>query len=90
MAGMNKTVIELPAGIDAALGVVAERTGRTCPDLVIEALLAFLDEQQRADETLIYPLPLSIGIIADAEVSGANFEDWLEANWRPEEDWGRE
>ena len=87
---MNKMVVELPAGIDAALAHIAERTGRSCPDLVIEALLGFLGEQRRTDPSLDYPLPLSVGIIADAEVTSENLEDWLKANWRPEEDWGRE
>lgn len=87
---MNKMVVELPAGIDAALGHIAERTGRSCPDLVIEALFAFLDEQQRTDPSLDYPLPLSVGIASNPELNARDIDEWLAQNWDPEADWRRE
>jgi len=47
--------------------------------------------QERAQRPEIPPWwPKSIGMGVDFGVSAADSEDWLLANWRPEDDWGLE
>ena len=84
---MESTVIDLPRELREALDDVATRTGQSRAEIIQEALLDFLRRQRRLDADPGWPR--SIGMIDDAEVSSADLEDWLEANWRPEEDRGR-
>ena len=72
-----ETVISLPADVRGALTEEADRTGRSEAELILEALRAYLGRQDRS-------LPHSFGMDADPELSGADSEDWLRANWRPD------
>ena len=70
------TVIDFPDDVRAALADEADRTGRDEADLILAALRLYLRLQDR-------PIPRSFGIHADPDLSGADSEDWLRANWRP-------
>ncbi len=59
-----------------ALVALAEKTGRSPDELIAEVLRDFLD---LTDATT----PISFGIYADPDLSGADSEDWLRENWRP-------
>jgi metal-responsive CopG/Arc/MetJ family transcriptional regulator len=78
---MNAT-IELPSALYDFIVRLSQEAGRSESDLILDALYAYLRER---DESW----PRSIGMVEDAELSGADIEDWLKANWRPEDDWGR-
>jgi len=77
-----KTTLELPPELSEELARRVATTGRSESDLIIEALLAYL---RMTDENW----PRSIGMGDDPEINAAEYEDWLKANWRPEDDWGR-
>ena len=87
MSAMETTTLELPIDIGRELDEIAERTGRSRTDLIHAALRDFLDRQHQGDPDPGWPR--SIGMIDDPEVNSENLEDWLQANWRPEDDWGR-
>ena len=59
-----------------ALAALAEKTGRSPDELIAEALRDYLDQTGEA-------IPISFGIYADPDLSGADSEDWLRENWRP-------
>ena len=80
---MATTTIELPPDVQRELEALARRTGRTEAEVIIEAVERHLQAEQR-------PHPKSFGIAEDPELSGADSEDWLKANWRPEDDWRSE
>ena len=69
------TVIDLPDDVRAALADEADRTGRDEADLILAALRLYLRLQDRS-------IPRSFGMHADPNLSGADSEDWLRANWR--------
>ena len=62
--------VELPDAVGQALSDLAHKTGRSPDELIAEALLDYLD--QTATTT-----PISFGIFADPDISGADSEDWL-------------
>ena len=74
---MEKTTLDLPIELHRKLEAVAARTGRPESALIVEALELFLARWQR-------PMPRSIGMGHDPDLSGEDVEDWLKANWRPE------
>lgn len=74
---MQKTTLYLTEDIQRGLKETARRTGRSEAELVREALTLYLGQQAR-------PWPKSIGIVSDPELSGADSEDWLRANWKPD------
>ena len=80
---MATTTIELPPDVQRELEALARRTGRTEAEVIIEAVERHLQAEQR-------PRPKSFGIAEDPELSGTDSEDWLKANWRPEDDWRSE
>jgi predicted transcriptional regulator len=84
---MVTITLQLPDEVRQALDEIAERTGRSRTDLIHDAVRDYLvySDQVRDDPGL----PRSAGMIEDAGVTAEGFEDWLKANWRPEEDWGR-
>ncbi len=73
---MVKTTLYLPPELREELRETARRTRRPQAELIREALRAYLKQQGR-------PLPRSIGIADNPDVSGADAEEWLEAHWRP-------
>lgn len=73
---MEKTTVYLPADLRGWLREESRRTGRTQAELMREALEAYAARRPR-------PLPTSIGLGSDPELSGADVEDWLRDNWRP-------
>ena len=75
MLPVKKTTLYLPAETQRRLRDAARRTRRPQAELVREALDRYLLEEP--------PLPRSIGIFADDELTGAGSEDWLRKNWRP-------
>ncbi len=77
------TTIELPPDVQRKLEALARRTGRTEAEVIVEAIDRYLQGQRR-------PRPKSFGIAEHPKLSGAESEDWLKANWRPEDDWQRE
>lgn len=70
-----EVVVRLPDAVGDALSALAEKTGRSRDELIAEAIRDYLDED--AADT-----PRSFGIYADPELSAADAEDWLRANWR--------
>jgi predicted transcriptional regulator len=71
-----EVTVRLPDGVGHALSDLADRTGRSPDELIAEALLDYLDQTATAT-------PISFGIYADPELSGAEADDWLRENWRP-------
>ena len=82
MSMMSKTTLYLPADLQAGFRALARRLGRPQAALMREALHDYLNQQE--------PPPLrSMGVLKQYDVQAAESEDWLLANWRPDEDWGR-
>jgi len=77
--------LDLPADLEHDLADLAARTGKPEDELILDALRAFLDRSQRPSWW-----PRSVGMMGDLGIAAADSEDWLLANWRPEEDWGLE
>jgi hypothetical protein len=71
-----EVLVRLPDAVGDALAALAEKTGRSPDELIAEALLDYLGEVGTAT-------PRSFGLYADPEISGADAEDLLRANWRP-------
>jgi hypothetical protein len=69
-------VVHLPDSIGEILTSEAARTGRAADELIAEALRDYLGEPGSN-------VPQSFGVYDDPELSGADSEDWLRANWRP-------
>ncbi|NUR78667.1 MAG: CopG family transcriptional regulator [Thermoleophilia bacterium] len=72
---MEKTTLYLPADLQRALQEQARRSGRPQAELVREALRRYL-------EGAAAPRPRSLGLGADAELSGRESETWLQQHWR--------
>lgn len=70
--------IKLPQDVRRDLDALAQRTGRTEAEVVLDAVERHLAAEAR-------PRPKAIGVYSDPEVTGENHEDWLAANWKP--DW---
>lgn len=80
---MQKTTIYLPEELHARIKAAARQEGRPQADLIRDTLKARFAQRER-------PILRLIGIDSDPELSSENIEDWLAANWRPEEEWGHE
>jgi plasmid stability protein len=78
VCGMDKTTLYLPTELHLALRERSRRTGRPQAEVIREALQVYLREH---DER---PMPRSIGIANDSELSGADAEDWFRAHFQPE------
>jgi predicted transcriptional regulator len=77
-ADMDKTTIYLPIDLDADLTDIAQRSGRARTEVIQDALIAYLAQQKRL-------LPKTFGIVSSGKVQGADIEQWLAENWKP--DW---
>lgn len=84
---METTTLELPTEMRIALDEIAERSGRSRSALIHEAIHSFLRQQAQRSEDPDWPR--SIGMGATDVPQAADIDDWLAANWRPEDDWGR-
>lgn len=73
---MNKTTLYLPRETHRRLRDAADRLHRAQADIVREALDRYLEAEEA-------PIPRSIGLGSDPDVTGAGSEDWLRQNWRP-------
>ncbi len=71
-----EVTVKIPADLHAALADLSGRMGASQEVLVREAIEQFVIERQRS-------WPRSIGMMSDPELSGADSEDWLIANWDP-------
>lgn len=74
MAVVEKTTLYLPADLQRALQEQARRSGRPQAELVRQALRDYL-------EAAASPRPRSLGLGADAKLSGRESESWLERQW---------
>ena len=72
---MQKTTLYLPADLKLRLTQESRRTGRPQAEIVRRALEAYLGRTPR-------PLPKSIGLGSDPELSGVDVDDWLQDHWR--------
>lgn len=75
---MDKTTLYLPTELHIALREASRRMGRPQAEIIREALQSYLQEHGNR------PMPRSIGIANDPELSGADAEDWYRANFRHE------
>lgn len=75
---MTRMTVRLPRALYAELKAIARRSGRPTAEVMREALAIYLAEQERR-------WPRTIGIVESGAVSGADSEDWLRENWKP--DW---
>ena len=81
---MGKTTVYLPTELSLAIKAISRRTGRSQAAIIREALQDYVDRQEP-------PHLLSLGIVTeDIGLQAADVEAWLAANWRPDEEWGRE
>jgi plasmid stability protein len=78
LCDMDKTTLYLPTELRIALRERSRRMGRPQAEVIREALQAYLHEHEGR------PMPRSIGIGSDPELSGADAEDWLRAHFPPE------
>ena len=77
---MEKTTLYLPRELHVAIRVLARRRGRSQAAVIRDALQDYVERSE--------PVPLvSLGAGADPNLSGADVEEWLAANWHPEADW---
>jgi hypothetical protein len=74
---MATATFELPDDLARMLEEAADSSGRTCDEIVAEALRDHLRHPASRG-------PTSIGAYADPELSGADSEDWLRDHWRPD------
>jgi predicted transcriptional regulator len=75
---MEKTTVCLQKELRVALKDIARRTGRPQAALIRDAIATYVAQQER-------PWPKTIGMGESGIVSGADSEDWLRENWKP--DW---
>jgi metal-responsive CopG/Arc/MetJ family transcriptional regulator len=75
---MDKTTLYLPTELHIALREASRRMGRPQAEVIREALQTYLQEHAGR------PMPRSIGIANDPELSGTDAEDWYRANFRHE------
>ena len=83
---MNTTTVEVPTNLGRALDEMAERTGRPLADLVQEALREYLLRRDPPQEDPDFPRSIGMG---ESDLQAADIDEWLAANWRPADDWGR-
>jgi hypothetical protein len=75
---MDKATLYLPTELHIALREASRRMGRPQAEVIREALQTYLQEHAAR------PMPRSIGMGSDPELSGADSEDWLRAHFPPE------
>jgi hypothetical protein len=86
-----ETVVRLPRDLRDALRAVAAREGRDEGDVMRDAFSDYVRRNRRdIDPEGARLLPRSIGIASDPDLSSEDVEEWLKANWRPEEEWRAE
>ncbi len=73
---MEKTTLYLPTELHLALKEFSRRTGQPQAAVIREALQNHIAQQAR-------PLPRSIGLGENEDVSAEESEAWLEAHWSP-------
>lgn len=71
---MEKTTIYLPENLHRALKEAARAEKKAQAEVIRKALEEYLDRRER-------PRLRSVGIGEDRELSGADSEDWLNAEW---------
>ena len=72
---MEKTTIYLPVELHRALKEAARSEKKAQAEVLRRALEEYLERRER-------PRLRSVGIGEDKELSGADSEDWLRAEWR--------
>lgn len=75
---MEKTTVYIPIEIKLSLKASAKRQGFSEAHVIREALAAYIAAEPRE-------LPSVFGSVEDGTFSAANYETWLEENWKP--DW---
>jgi hypothetical protein len=71
---MQKTTVYLSSGLHRALKEAARAEKKPQAEVLRKALEEYLERAEN-------PLPLSLGLGEDEELSGAGSEAWLEAEW---------
>jgi metal-responsive CopG/Arc/MetJ family transcriptional regulator len=71
---MEKTAVYLPSHLLRALREAARSEKKVQAEVLRRALEEYLERRER-------PRLSSVGIGEDAELSGAESEDWLRAEW---------
>jgi hypothetical protein len=74
---MEKTTLYLTSDTQRRLRDAARTTGRPQAELVREAIERYLEDEKP-------PLPRSVGMGSDEELTAANSEEWLRRHWQPE------
>jgi hypothetical protein len=74
LINMEKTTVYLPAHLQRALKEAARSEKRSQAEVLRSALEDYLARRES-------PRLRSVGIGADRELSGAESEDWLRAEW---------
>lgn len=74
---MKKTTLYIPNELAITVSATAKRTGTSEAALIREAIATYV-------ATMDQPLPTSIGSVSVEGVHGADTEEWLLENWRPE------
>jgi Arc/MetJ-type ribon-helix-helix transcriptional regulator len=74
LIAMEKTTVYLPSHLQRALKEAARSENRAQAEVLRKALEEYLERRGR-------PRLRSIGIGEDAELSGAESEDWLRDEW---------
>lgn len=73
---MNKTTLYLPDELHRRIRDLSRRTGRPQAEVIRGALERYIEGEPS-------PLPRSIGVGEDDDLSGQDSEDWLRRNWQP-------
>lgn len=76
---MEKTTLYLPPDLHRSYRDLARRLGRSQAALMREALVQYADDQQS-------PPLRSLGIVECFGVPAADVDEWLHANWHPDQD----
>ena len=80
---MDRTTGYPPTEDYLAIEALAQRTGRPQAEILRETIRDDVDRQER-------PRLRSLGIVKRADLNGTDVDDWLRANWRPDEEWETE
>ena len=75
-----ETMILLPPELQDAVERIAHRSGRASAEVLVEVVRDYVDREGS-------PRLQSLGVVERAPVESDQIEDWLVANWRPEEAW---
>jgi hypothetical protein len=74
LTAMEKTTVYLPSHLQRALKEAAHSEKKAQAEVLRRALEEYLERRER-------PRLRSVGIGEDIELSGAESEDWLRAEW---------